>query len=123
VGYRLLVYAAVVAHFAFLAFALFGGYLAWRWPRLVWWHAASAAWLVLVAVARLGCPLTWIEDRARERAGMAAKPGGFLANHAEGVFYPADHRAAATAVAAVVVLGSWIGAVRQRRRRATLAPH
>jgi hypothetical protein len=124
VGYRLIAYAAASVHFAFLAFGLFGGYLAWRWPRLVWWHAAGAAWLVLVVVASLTCPLTWIEDRARERAGMAPRPGGFLADYAEGVFYPADHRAAAMAVAGLIVLASWIGfAVRQRRRRATLAAH
>jgi hypothetical protein len=55
---------------------------------------------------------------------MAPKPGGFLANYAQGVFYPADHRAAAMAVAGLIVLASWVGfAVRQRRRRATLAAH
>jgi hypothetical protein len=124
VGYRLIAYAAAGTHFAFLAFGLFGGFLAWRWPRLIWWHAAGAAWLVLVVAASLVCPLTWIEDRARERAGMAPKPGGFLANYAEGVFYPADHRAAAMAVAALIVVTSWAGfaARRRRHRAAAIAP-
>jgi hypothetical protein len=116
-GYRLVAYAAAGAHFAFLAFGVFGGFLAWRWPRLIWAQVAGAAWMVLVVAASLLCPLTWLEDRARERAGMAPKPGGFLLNYVEGVFYPAGHRNAAMAVAAVVVLTSWVGYVRIHRRR------
>ncbi len=115
-GFRVIAYAAVAAHFAFLAFGVFGGFLAWRWPRLIWLQVAGAAWMVLVAVASLMCPLTWIEDRARERAGMPPKPGGFLANSVEGVFYPAGHRTTASVVAAAVVLFSWIGFAVLRRR-------
>jgi len=117
VGYRLIAYAAAGAHFAFLAFGIFGGFLAWRWPRLIWLQFAAAAWLVLVVVAGLLCPLTWIEDRARERAGMAPKPGGFINNYIEGVFYPAGHRTAAMVVAAALVAISWLGLYAIRRRR------
>lgn len=120
VGYRFLAYAAAGAHFAFLAFGVLGGFLAWRWPRVIWAHAAGAAWMVLVAAASLLCPLTWIEDRARERAGMAPKPGGFLQNYVEGVFYPAGHRTAATAVVALIVLTSWIGYAHRHRPRPPL---
>jgi hypothetical protein len=115
VGYRLLAYAAAGAHFAFLAFSVFGGFLAWRWPRLIWVQAGGAAWMVLVAAADLGCPLTWIEDRARERAAMAPIPGGFIDNYVEGVFYPAGHQLAAAAVAGTVVLISWLGFVLRRQ--------
>jgi hypothetical protein len=113
-------HAAVVAHFAFLAFGVFGGFAAWRWPRLIWWQLAAALWLVLVVAASLPCPLTWIEDRARERAGLPAQTGGFLDNHVAGLFYPAGHERAAQIVAALVVLSSWAGlrAVRRRRRPA-----
>ena len=114
-GFRVIAYAAAGAHFAFLAFGVFGGFLAWRWPRLIWLQVAGASWMVLVVVVSLTCPLTWIEDRARERAGMAPKPGGFLVNYVEGVFYPTGQQKAAMAVAAVVVLISWVGfAVRRR---------
>ena len=118
-GFRLLAYAAAGAHFAFLAFGILGGFLAWRWPRLIWFQVAGAGWMALVAVAGLGCPLTWIEDRARERAAMAPIPGGFIENHVEGVFYPAGHQLAAALVAATVVLISWIGLPIVRRRQLT----
>jgi hypothetical protein len=118
VGYRVLVAAAVAAHFAFLAYAVFGGFLAWRRPWTGWLHLAGAGWLVLVVAAGLTCPLTWLEDRARERAGMAPLPNGFLDHYVQGVFYPAGYAAAAQAVVAAVVLVSWVGfAVRSRRRR------
>ena len=115
-GYRFIAYAAAGVHFAFLAFGVFGAFLAWRWPRLIWLQVAAAAWLVLVVAAGLLCPLTWIEDRARERAGMAPKPGGFIDNYIEGVFYPTGHRTAAMIVAAAVVALSWLGLFFLRRR-------
>jgi hypothetical protein len=121
VGYRLVAYAAAAAHFAFLAFGVFGGFLAWRWPRLIWAQVAGAAWLVLVVVASLLCPLTWLEDRARERAGMAPKPGGFLQNYVEGVIFPTGYRTVAMIVAGVLVILSWVGYVRIHHRRAPAA--
>jgi hypothetical protein len=114
--FRVIVYAAVAAHFAFLAFGVLGGFLAWRWPKLIRWQVAGATWLVLVVAAHLICPLTWIEDRAREHAGMAPQPGGFLANHVAGVFFPHGHQSDAMVVASVVVLISWAGYVRINRR-------
>lgn len=115
--FRVVMYAAVVAHFAFLALGLLGGFAAWRWPRLIWWQVVAAGWLVLVVAASLPCPLTWLEDRARERAGLPAQTGGFLDNHVAGVFYPVGHERAAQIVAALVVLSSWAGLLVVRRRR------
>jgi hypothetical protein len=108
---------AVGLHFAFLALGLLGGFAAWRWPWLIWFQAAAAAWLVLVVAASLPCPLTWVEDRARAHAGLPAHEGGFLANHVAGVFYPVGHERAAQIIAALVVLSSWAGFVSARRRR------
>jgi len=115
-GFRILAYAAVAAHFAFLAFGVLGGFLAWRWPRLIWFQVAGVAWLVLVVAAHLLCPLTWIEDRARGYAGLPPKPGGFINNHVAGVFFPHGHQPAAMVVAGLVVLVSWVGFVMRRRR-------
>ena len=33
VGYRLLADLTMLVHFTFLAFVVFGGFLAWNWPR------------------------------------------------------------------------------------------
>jgi hypothetical protein len=115
--------AAVALHFAFLALGLLGGFAAWRWPRLIGLQVAAAAWLVLVVAAGLPCPLTWVEDRARARAGLPAHVGGFLDNHVAGVFYPVGHERVAQIVAALVVVSSWAGlAVVRRRRRPAGSP-
>lgn len=117
VSYRILIAVAVGAHFAFLAFGIFGGFLAWRWRGLIWPQLACAGWLVLVVAAGLSCPLTWLEDRARAGAGLPPHPGGFLDNHVAGVFYPQGYVWAAQITVAVVVAVSWIGfAMRSKRR-------
>jgi hypothetical protein len=118
VGYRVLVAAAVGAHFAFLAYAVLGGFLAWRWPRTIWLHLAGAGWLCLVVAVHLSCPLTWIEDRFRERAGIGPLPSGFISHYVEGVFFPTGRVVWAQTVVAIVVAVSWAGwLLRAARRR------
>lgn len=120
-GYRVLIVAAVAAHFAFLAYAVFGGFLAWRWPRTIWLHLAGVGWLVLIVTAPVQCPLTWAEDRLRERAGWAPT-NGFLDHHVAGTFYPVGYESAAQVVVALTALSSWIGfALRTRRSRVPVA--
>ena len=117
-GYTLLILVAVGAHYAFLGFGIFGGFLAWRWPRLIWLQVAAALWLLVIVVAELYCPLTWIEDRGREGLGKPPLAGGFLDNHAAGIFYPHGYEWVAQIVVAVLILTSWTGFVlRQRRDR------
>ncbi|WP_412745157.1 DUF2784 domain-containing protein [Krasilnikovia sp. MM14-A1004] len=117
-GYRVLVAAAVGVHFAFLAYGVFGGFLAWRWPRTIWLHAACALWLLFIVVFHGSCPLTWLEDRSREALGEPPRVGGFLDNHVAGIFYPHGREAAAQIVVALLVLTSWVGlAIRLARRR------
>jgi hypothetical protein len=108
-GYRALIAAAMGAHFAFLAFGIFGGFLAWRVPRLIWLQVLSAGWLLLIVVSGMTCPLTWLEDRGREGLGLAPLQGGFLDNHVEGVFYPHGYEWAARLAVAVIILTSWAG--------------
>jgi hypothetical protein len=120
VGYRILIDAAVGAHFVFLAFGIFGGFLAWRWPRLIWLQIVSATWLLVIVVAQLSCPLTWLEDRGREGAGLPAREGGFLDNHVAGVFYPHGYEWAARLAVAVIILTSWIGFALLTRSRSKL---
>jgi hypothetical protein len=108
-GYRILIAAAVCAHFAFLAFGIFGGFLAWRRPGLIWLQVLCAGWLLVIVVARLSCPLTWVEDRGRAGAGLPPLNGGFLDNHVAGVFYPHGYEWAARLVVVAIILISWAG--------------
>jgi hypothetical protein len=120
VGYRLLTTLILALHFGYLVFVVFGGFLAWRWPRVIWLHLAAAAWGLAVVVGRLRCPLTDAEDWSRRRAGEAGLTAGFIDRYIEGVLYPERYTVLMHALAATAVVISWAGgyALYRRRRRA-----
>jgi uncharacterized protein DUF2784 len=122
VGYRALVTAILVVHFAYLAYVILGGFLAWRWPRAFWPHLAAAAWGIAVVGIPLTCPLTAAEDWARQRAGEAPLTRGFIDRFVEGALYPERYTRVLQVAAGILVVGSWVGAYVwwRRRRRLTM---
>ena len=115
-NYRTLVTVVLAVHFGFVAYVLFGGFLAWRWPRAFWPHLLAAAWGLAVVTLPLHCPLTYAENWARRRAGEAAVTRGFIDRYIEGVLYPARYTHVFQVVVGLVVVGSWLGAYRWHRR-------
>jgi hypothetical protein len=109
VRYQVLTSGILALHFVYLGYAVFGGFLAWRWPRLFWPHLAAVAWGVALIGARLTCPLTVGENWSRRHAGQAGVDRGFIDRYIEGVLYPERFTGLMRALAALVVLGSWIG--------------
>ncbi len=87
--WSLLADALVVVHFGFTGFVIFGGFLAWRWRRLVLLHLPALAWGCWVELSSSICPLTPLENSLRERGGAAGYSGGFLAHYLHLVLYPA----------------------------------
>lgn len=121
--YRVLADATMLVHFAFLVYVVFGGFLAWRWPRTIVAHLAAVTWGILIVVFSLECPLTGPEDYFRKQDGGVGLPGGFIENYLTGVIYPAEYVNLVRLLAAIVVLISWIGfavVLRRRRARTTL---
>jgi hypothetical protein len=117
VGYRLLTTAILGLHFAFVAYAVLGGFLAWRWPRTIWTHLAAGAWGFVVIAASLTCPLTYAEDWSRQRAGEPGLTKGFIDRYIEGVVYPERLATLMQVLAATAVVVSWVGFVLKQRRR------
>jgi hypothetical protein len=118
-GYQLLTKVIIGLHFAFMLYVVFGGFLAWRWPRLIWPHLAAAAWGAGIVLGVLECPLTDAENWARSQAGDDVPAAGFIDRFVEGVIYPERFTGVLQALAAVIVVASWLGAyVSARRRRA-----
>lgn len=87
-AYRLFADTVVLLHFAFLAFVVLGGLLALRWPRIGWLHLPAAAWGAYVELYQHTCPLTPLENRLREEAGLTAYGGGFIDHYIMPVIYP-----------------------------------
>ena len=68
-------------HFAFSAFALFGGFLAIVDPAWAWVHVPTVAWAAAMNFADWTCPLTPLEKRLRERSGAPAYDGDFVQHY------------------------------------------
>lgn len=86
--YRLLADVVVGFHFAFVGFALLGGWIVLRWPRVAWVHLPVVAWAVLIELAGWICPLTPLENHLRRAAGQAGYDGGFVEHYVMPVLYP-----------------------------------
>ena len=110
-AYHLLAEATMVVHFAFLAYVVAGGFLAWRWPRAIWPHLTAAGWGLSTLVFHFHCPLTWLEDWARRKAGGPGLTNGFIDTYLTGVVYPERYTDLLRVLAATAVAVSWAGAV------------
>lgn len=116
-GYQLLTKAIIGLHFAWLLYIVFGGFLAWRWPRLIWPHLMAATWGAGIVLGWWECPLTDAENWARAQAGGAVPTAGFIDRFVEGVIYPQQYTRVLQALAAVIIAASWVGAYHRHRQR------
>ena len=79
----------VILHFAFVLFVILGGLLVLRWPRLAYVHLPVALYGTLIELVGWICPLTPLEKRLRESAGLQGYQGGFVEHYILPVLYPA----------------------------------
>ena len=105
------------AHFAFVAYVVVGGYLAWRWRRTIWLHGLAFMWGFSTVLFGLDCPLTNAENWARHRAGEAGlPPSGFIDHYLTGVLYPRSTLELVRVLVVICVVVSWVGYVWLSRR-------
>jgi hypothetical protein len=78
----------VVLHLAFVVFAIAGGVLAIRWPRIAYVHLPAVAWAIFVEWSGVICPLTPLENSLRAAAGLEAYAGDFVAKYILPLLYP-----------------------------------
>ncbi|MFC6091451.1 DUF2784 domain-containing protein [Saccharothrix sp. BKS2] len=105
----------MVVHFGVLGFLVVGGFLAWRRPGVLYFHAAMATWGLLVVLFPIPCPLTWLENTFRAAAGQEPLAVGFIDTYIDGVLYPDSAARLVQVLVALVVLGSWVGFYLRRR--------
>lgn len=86
--YLLLSDLVVVIHFTFVIFVVVGGLLLFlRW-WMVFVHLPAVVWGALVEFSGWICPLTYLEDALRARAGLAAYRGDFVSHYLLPILYP-----------------------------------
>jgi Protein of Unknown function (DUF2784) len=88
--FRLLAEFIVCVHIAFIAFAVLGGLLVLRWPRIVMIHLSTFVWAAYVEFSGRICPLTPLENHFRVLAGEAGYGTGFIEHYALPLIYPSD---------------------------------
>ena len=87
-SWKVLADAVVLAHFAFVAFVVGGGFLTWRWPFAALAHLPALAWGLWIELSGRICPLTPFENHLWSRAGEAGYAGGFVEHYIVPVLYP-----------------------------------
>jgi hypothetical protein len=80
----------VLIHFAFVLFVIFGGLLALRWPKVAYVHLPIAVYGALIELVGWICPLTPLEKRLRESAGLQGYQGGFVEHYILPALYPSE---------------------------------
>ena len=86
--YRFFANLVVVAHVAFILFAVLGGFLVIKWKRCAWIHVPAFLCASLIAFAGWICPLTPLENWLRERGGESGYSTGFIEHYIIPVLYP-----------------------------------
>lgn len=78
----------LLAHFAFVLFAVLGGALVYFDRMWAWLHIPIVLWSSAVNLASWTCPLTPLEKLLRERAGRFGYSGGFVEHYVGRLVYP-----------------------------------
>jgi hypothetical protein len=107
----------VAVHILALLLIGFGGFVAWRWPKLIFIHMFGLAWGILVNVAPVACPFTALENYFRHQQGLGDLPGGFNAYYLYGTVFPQSWLPV-VGIAAIVIVGySYVGVYHRWRHR------
>ena len=95
----------VLLHFAFVIFVVLGGLLALRWPKVAYVHLPVAVYGALIELVGWVCPLTPLEKRLRESAGLQGYEGGFVEHYILPVLYPSGLTRNVQLVLGALVIG------------------
>src|SRR5580765_7284483 len=105
---------------AYLVFILVGGFLAWRWPRLIPFHLAAVATAIVSVTVGFECPLTNWEQSLRRHGGEKPYTNGFIDHYLTGKVYPHGHDTLVQLVIGAAVVVAYVGlVVRQRTQVST----
>ncbi len=105
----------LVVHLAYLAFPPAGGFLAWRWPRILPVHVVAVGVALVSITIGFDCPLTSWEQSLRRRGGRGAYTNGFVDHYLTGRVYPHGYAWVVQVVFGLCITASYAGLALQRR--------
>ncbi|MDH3209041.1 MAG: DUF2784 domain-containing protein [Burkholderiaceae bacterium] len=86
--FRLAADAVLMAHLAFILFAVLGATMTARRHWIVFIHLPAALWGVFVELTGRTCPLTYLENHLRIRAGQSGYTDSFIEHYLLAIIYP-----------------------------------
>lgn len=86
--YHALSNLVLIAHLAFVLFAVLGGFLVIKWKSLAWIHVPAFLWGALIELAGWVCPLTPLENWLREKDGGLVYRTDFIEHYILSLLYP-----------------------------------
>ena len=86
--YRILAFAALALHLAWMAWVVLGWLVTRNRPVLRWLHVASLLYSIVIMISPWPCPLTLAEQWSEARAGLQPYQKSFLEHYLESMVYP-----------------------------------
>ena len=86
--FRLAADTVLLLHLAFILFVVFGAALAFRWRWLPAVHLPAAIWGIFIELTGGICPLTYLENDLRSKAGQAGYNESFIEHYLLKIIYP-----------------------------------
>jgi len=86
--FRLAADSILLLHLAFILFVVFGAALAFRWRWLPAVHLPAAIWGIFIELTGGICPLTYLENDLRSKAGQAGYNESFIEHYLLKIIYP-----------------------------------
>jgi Protein of Unknown function (DUF2784). len=102
--FRLAADAVLLVHLAFILFVLLGAAIAVRWHWIPFVHLPVAAWGFFVEISGRICPLTYLENYLRIKAGQSGYTESFVEHYLLAIIYPAGLTREIQYVLAAVVI-------------------
>ena len=86
--YALLADLTLLLHAAFILFVVLGGVLVFWRRGFAWLHVPCALWGALIEFKAWICPLTYLENDLRAKAGASGYSGSYIDHYLMPLVYP-----------------------------------
>ncbi len=86
--YELAADFALIVHFAFIIFVIFGALLFFVLVKIVYVHLPALFWGIYIELTYSICPLTYLENWFLQKADLKTYSEGFIQSYLVPIIYP-----------------------------------
>ena len=86
--YEIFATLALILHFSFILFVIFGAILILKFKKIIYVHIPSVAWGAYIELSHSICPLTHLENFFLKKAGKDQYSVDFIENYIFKIIYP-----------------------------------